>query len=118
MENAHVSSGVKIGAMTGLIAWSCCITGVVLGFLGLGTAAAFFGDIQMKYHWVLVGIAFVSMDFAIYYFMKQYHGACNYKTLSHNYGQVAFIVLIALFSYFLLQAILPPLVELSMPHMM
>ena len=113
MNSAQIGSGARIGLMTGLIAWSCCISAIVLGFLGLGTAAAFFANIQMKYHWWLVGLAFLCMDGAIYYYLKHYHGTCNMKTISTNYAAIAFIVLVSLFTYYLLGAILPPIFELS-----
>ncbi len=115
MERTQMGSGLRIGVFTGFIAWSCCISAVVLGFLGLGAAAAFFANIQMEYHWWLVALAFLSMDGAIYYFLKHYHGTCDIKTIRNNYGSVLFIILIALFTYFILQAILPSLVEQSKP---
>ena len=115
MENTKVWSGVKIGLATGLIAWSCCISAVVLGLLGLGTAAAFFGTIQERYHWWLVAIAFIFFDAAIYYMLKHYHGTCDFRVIRHNWALIGFIILLALFSYFILQAILPSLVALSQP---
>lgn len=115
MQGKEIGAGVKAGVLAGLVAWSCCISAIVLGFLGLGAAAAFFGSIQMKYHWQLVALAFICMDIAIYYILLHYHGACNIQTIRHNYGLIAFIILAALLIYFLLQAILPSLVTLSQP---
>jgi hypothetical protein len=115
MQQAQTLSGVKIGIGAGLIAWSCCISAVVLGFLGLGTAAAFFGMIQERYHWWLVAIAFIFFDAAIYYMLKHYNGTCNFRVVRNNSGLILFIILITLFTYFILQAILPSLVELSQP---
>lgn len=103
----ELGRGVGIGALTGIVAWSCCISAVVLSFLGLSTAAAFFSNVQMHYHWYLVGLAFIFMDVSIYYYIKQYHGACNFKTISHNSTPVIVVVLMALLGYFLLQAVLP-----------
>ncbi len=113
MQATQIKSGLRIGALTGIVAWSCCISAIVLGFLGLSAASGFFAMIQMNYHWWLVALSFIFMDVAIYYFLKHYHGACDIKTIRHNWAQVAFIVLVALASYFILQAVLPPLVELA-----
>lgn len=113
MANAKILSGAKIGIGAGLIAWSCCISAVVLGFLGLGTAAAFFAAVQDKYHWWLVGAAFIFFDGAIYYMLKHYHGTCDFRVIRQNWIVIGFITLLALFTYFILQAILPTLMELS-----
>ncbi|MEX1997316.1 MAG: hypothetical protein WEA04_01390 [Candidatus Andersenbacteria bacterium] len=113
MEQGKLSSGVKIGIGTALIAWSCCISAVVLGFLGLGTAAAFFAAIQDRYHWWLVALAFLFFDGAIYYVLKHYHGTCNFRVIQRNWSLVTFIILLALFGYFILQALLPSLMTLS-----
>lgn len=113
MKPGELRSTLGVGALFGAVAWSCCISAIVLAFLGLSAASGFFAMIQMKYHWWLVAVAFISMDVAIYYFMKQYHGACNLKTIRHNYAPLLLIILFALASYFILQAVLPSLVELS-----
>lgn len=115
MVATKISSGVGISALTGIIAWSCCISAVVLGFLGLGAAAAFFGAIQDNYHWWLVALAFISFDGAIYYMLKHYHGTCDIRVIKHNWSLIAFMLLAAIFVYFILQAILPSLVEYSQP---
>jgi hypothetical protein len=115
MEHREVSSGIKIGIGTALIAWSCCISAVVLGFLGLGTAAAFFATIQEHYHWWLVAAAFLFFDGAVYYMLKHYHGTCDFRVIRNNWALITFIILVVLFSYFILRAVLPPLVELSQP---
>ena len=115
MQKAEVISGAKIGIITGMTAWLCCISAVVLGFLGLGTAAAFFGAIQENYHWWLVALAFIFFDGAIYYMLKHYHGTCDFRVIRHNWVLITFILLLALFTYFILQAILPSLVALSQP---
>jgi hypothetical protein len=112
-QATQMQSGLNIGFLTGALAWTCCISAIVLGFLGLSAASGYFAMLQMKYHWWLVGFAFISMDFAIYYYMKRYHGSCSIKTIRRNYAQIIFIVLAALASYFLLQAIFPPLLELA-----
>lgn len=113
MQGKEISAGVKAGLFTGLIAWSCCISAVVLSFLGLSAAAAFFANIQMQYHWWLVAFAFICMDIAIYYILLHYHGACSIQTIRRNYGLIAFIILSALVCYFLLKAILPYFVTWS-----
>lgn len=115
MTHATTISGAKIGLAAGLIAWSCCISAIVLGFLGLGTAAAFFATIQERYHWWLVAVAFVFFDGAIYYMLKHYHGTCDFRVIRQNWSVIGFITLLALFTYFILQAILPALMELSQP---
>ncbi|HEY1074909.1 MAG TPA: hypothetical protein VGE59_04460 [Patescibacteria group bacterium] len=113
MKSGELRSTFGVGALFGLISWSCCISAIVLAFLGLSAASGFFAMIQMKYHWWLVGVAFVSMDVAIYYFMKHWHGACDIKTIRHNWAPFVLIILFALAAYFVLQAVLPSLVELS-----
>lgn len=113
MNGPQVRSGLGIGLGTGLLAWGCCISAIVLGFLGLSAAAGYFAMIQKNYHWWLVGIAFVAMDIAIYYFLKHYHGSCNIKVIRHNYAQIAFIILVAIAAYYLLSATLMPLVMLA-----
>ncbi len=107
-------TGASVGVLTAVVAWFCCISAIVLGLLGAGTAAAYFAMLQMEYHWWLVALAFIFMDAAIYFMIKQYHGSCTVKTLSRNINEVIFVVLVAVFAYFLLQAIFPPLLELSM----
>ncbi len=109
----QIRSGAAIGVLTGLVAWSCCVSAVVLGFLGLSVAAAFMANVQMMYHWWLVALAFIFMDGAIYYFLKHYNGTCDIKVIRHNWAQVLFIVLVAVLAYLILQAILPAFVELA-----
>jgi hypothetical protein len=113
IQTAKAGPSVGIGFLAAFIAWSCCISAIVLGFLGLATAAAFMANIQMMYHWWLVGLAFVSMDAAIYYMLKHYNGTCDYRVIRHNSGPIVLVILAALLMYFLLQAILPSLVELA-----
>lgn len=113
LKQGELSSGVSIGIGAALISWSCCISAIVLAFLGLSAASAFFAKIQMEYHWWLVGAAFIFFDIAVYYFIKQYHGACNLKTIRNNWSTVAFVILVALAMYYILDAVLPSLVELS-----
>jgi hypothetical protein len=111
----ELKAGVGISLLSGIIAWSCCISAVVLGFLGLGTAAAFFGAIQENYHWWLVGAAFIFFDIAIYYLLRHFNGTCNIRTINNNLGLIAFLLLMALFVYFILQSILPTFVGWSQP---
>lgn len=106
-------TGTQIGIGGGLIAWSCCISAVVLGFMGFSTAAAFFAMVQDRYHWWLVALAFISFDAGIYYMLKHYHGTCDFRVIRNNAALITFFVLMGLFTYFVLQAILPSLMELS-----
>jgi hypothetical protein len=113
MKTGELRSTLGAGLIFGIGSWVCCISAIVLAFLGLSAASGFFAMVQMKYHWWLVGVSFIAMDIAIYYFMKQYHGACDLKTIRHNFAPIALVILFALASYFILQAVLPSLVELS-----
>jgi len=107
MDLSQIFRGLAYGIVSGAVGWACCISLVVLGFLGIGTFTAFLSTVHDHYRWILVALSFVCMDVSIYYFLKQYHGSCNLKVIRNNLGQVAFIVLVTLFTYFILQAILP-----------
>lgn len=107
MEPRQVSSGVGIGVAAGLLSWACCISAVVLAFLGLSAASGFMAHIQVAYHWWLVGASFIFMDVAIYYLLKHYHGACDIRVIRHNWALIGAIVLAALAVYFGIAAIVP-----------
>jgi hypothetical protein len=109
MEPRQLNSGVGIGVAAGVLSWACCISAVVLAFLGLSAASGFMANIQVKYHWWLVGASFLFMDTAIYYLLKHYHGACDIRVIRHNWALICFVVLSALVVYFTIAAISPAL---------
>jgi hypothetical protein len=105
---------IRIGITGGIVAWSCCITGIVFYLLGFSAIGAFFSAIQDKYHWWLVTASVFLLDFSFLAMFKRNHGTCTLKNARLQIAPTAVVILTFLVIYFLFSAILPPLGKLVM----